>query len=73
MKIKTSERKKENQYDKQIKTKHKDIQVKNHGTCFVLANFSWAQELPWIVVDTVSDTLLEKTNFLNSYQLQIAS
>lgn len=41
---------------------------------FLLTNYSWMWQLPWNVVDTPSETPLEKTHlpFSSKYQLQIA-
>lgn len=48
---------------------------KNHGVCFVLANYSWAWGLTWNVAAIPKNTLLEKPDFLcfSRYQLQIIS
>ena len=41
---------------------------------FLLAKYFWAWALPWSVLNTTSDTPLEKTVFFSiSYQLQIDS
>lgn len=48
------------------KTKQKPAnkqKYKNHGICFVLADYSWAWSLPWSVADIPGDTPLEKTDF----------
>lgn len=41
-----------------LKKKKNKNNTEKHGTYFVLANYSWAQGLPWSVVDVPNDTLL---------------
>jgi hypothetical protein len=53
---------------------HTHTPQKIYGVGFVFTNYSWAQGLPWSVLDRFSDTSLKKTDFplFNMYQLQIA-
>lgn len=49
--------------------------TKTHGVNVVLANTCWEWDLLWIVVDTLSDAPVKKTDFASHgrYWLQIAS
>lgn len=62
---------------KKTKDNERHTKKKPHGVYFMLAKHSFARNLPWSVVDILSDTLLEKTDFFpfleGTYKLPTAS
>lgn len=64
MKIKTDKEREDEVVEKgDQQMKKYQNKTKTHGVNVVLANTSWEWDLLWIVVDTLSDAPVKKTDF----------